>query len=490
MSGVLLALRLALAAVFVVAGAAKLADRRGSREALVAFGLPRWSAAAAAVVLPVVELAVAAALLPKSTAWWGAAAALVLLLAFMLAIAISLARGRTLDCHCFGQLHSAPAGPSTLIRNGVLAGAAVLVLVQGQNSVGPSAFAWLGEVGAAGLAILIGTALATVALVVVVSLLLALLRQNGRLVLRLEALEAQLGDGIADGLPVGASAPAFELRALRGPPRTLAELLAPQRPVLLVFTEPHCGPCAALVPEIAGWQDDHADLLTIAVVGRRDRGANRELAKYGLRNVLFQRAREVSVAYGVHGTPSAVLIAVDGTIASLPAPGADAIRRLVSDALGSSQASRNGTSNGKTWPSLPWGAKPGDPAPDFLLPDLTGALFELSDLRGHNTVLLFWDPGCGFCRGMLDDLRTWERERPMSAPTLVVISAGDAGANRALGLHSLILLDQDGGLRRLYGIPGTPSAVRVDRENRVASEVAVGADAVLALVRRRPLVPA
>jgi methylamine dehydrogenase accessory protein MauD len=481
MTGLLLAVRLVLAAVFLVAGAAKLADRRGSREALVAFGLPERSSGPLAVLLPLVELAVAAALLPETTTWWGAAGALVLLVAFMLAIAVSLARGRTPDCHCFGQLHSAPAGPSTLIRNGVLAAAAMLVLIQGRHSVGPSAVAWVADVGAAGWAVLVGAALAIVTLMVVVSLLLALLRQNGRLVLRVEALEAKLAHDAADGLPVGASAPAFELRALGGPPLTLAELLAAQRPVLLVFTEPHCGPCAALIPEIAQWQDNHADHLTIAVVSRRDRGAKRELTKYGLRYVLLQKAREVSVAYGVAGTPSAVLIAADGTIASSPAAGADAIRRLVSDAVGLPPAFRNGTSNGNAWQSPPWGAKPGEPAPDFLLADLSGALFELSDLRGHNTVLLFWDPGCGFCRAMLEDLRAWERERPMSAPTLVVISAGDTDVNRALGLHSLILLDQDGQLRRPYGIPGTPSAVLVDAQNKIASEVAVGADAVLAL---------
>ena len=86
---------------------------------------------------------------------------------------------------------------------------------------------------------------------------------------------------------------------------------------------------------------------------------------------------------------------------------------------------------------------------------------------------------------MLEDLRAWERERSPSAPIPLVISAGGPDANRALGLTSLILLDEEGRLRRPYGIPGTPSAVLVDAQNRIASEVALGADAVLALAGSR-----
>jgi uncharacterized membrane protein YphA (DoxX/SURF4 family) len=78
----LLLSRLLLAGVFVVAGAAKLADREGSRQAVADFGVPTPLASAFAVLLPLAELAVAAALIPASTAWWGAAGALTLLLLF------------------------------------------------------------------------------------------------------------------------------------------------------------------------------------------------------------------------------------------------------------------------------------------------------------------------------------------------------------------------------------------------------------------------
>jgi peroxiredoxin len=38
----------------------------------------------------------------------------------------------------------------------------------------------------------------------------------------------------------------------------------------------------------------------------------------------------------------------------------------------------------------------GDPAPHFVLNDLDGRPISLSDLHGSESVLLFWNPACGF----------------------------------------------------------------------------------------------
>ncbi len=76
-----------LALVFLVAGVSKLADRAGSRQAIVDFGLPSPLATPLGILLPLAELTVAAALIPTPTAWWGAAAALALLLAAAAGIA-------------------------------------------------------------------------------------------------------------------------------------------------------------------------------------------------------------------------------------------------------------------------------------------------------------------------------------------------------------------------------------------------------------------
>ena len=131
MNTALLFARLLLAGIFAVAGVAKLADREGSRQAVVDFGVPTALAAPLGLLLPLAELAFAVTLLPASTAWWGALGALGLLSVFVVGISINLARGRTPECHCFGQLHSAPAGWKTLARNGALAVVAGFVLWEG-----------------------------------------------------------------------------------------------------------------------------------------------------------------------------------------------------------------------------------------------------------------------------------------------------------------------------------------------------------------------
>src|SRR5215207_4891398 len=226
MDVVLLLARLLLASVFVVAGVAKLADRAGSRRAVTDFGVPTALAPALGILLPLAELAVAVALILASSAWWGAVGALVLLLLFVVGIAANLARGRKPECRCFGQLHSEPAGWKTLVRNGVLAAVAGFVVWEGYRGAGPSAVAWLAGLSAAQV---VGLVFGLALLVVLAAqwlLLLNLLRQNGQLLVRVDALERERGAGGAApspngveaqppaGLPIGDTAPEFELPGL------------------------------------------------------------------------------------------------------------------------------------------------------------------------------------------------------------------------------------------------------------------------------------
>jgi len=97
--------------------------------------------------------------------------------------------------------------------------------------------------------------------------------------------------------------------------------------------------------------------------------------------------------------------------------------------------------------------------------------------------VLFWNPGCGFCRQMLDDLKAWEANPPAGAPKLLVVSTGTVDENRALGLRAPMVLDQSATIMSAFGATGTPMAVLVDAQGRIASEVAAGAQAVLALAR-------
>jgi peroxiredoxin len=499
--------RLLLALVFIVAGLAKLADRPESRQAIIDFGLPRTLATPLGILLPLCELMVAAALIPTSTAWWGAIGALALLLLFVAGIGINLARGHKPDCHCFGQLHSSPAGWKTLGRNGALAAVAGFVVWEGRDDVGPSAVSWLGNLPTMQLVGLIAGLVVLALFAAQGWFLIHLLRQNGRLLVRLEALEERLGVGIAvpsqngaqqaPGLPIGSQAPAFNLSGLYGERLTLESLRAPGKPVMLLFTDPNCGPCTAMLPEIGRWQEEHKENLTISLISRGGPEENRAKAtEHGLQYVLLQEDWEVSEAYQAYGTPSAVLVQPDGTIGSPVSGGAEAIRSLLSYAVGEraqlpvlpAPQGEPCPNCGKVHPTaghaqqvMPTGPKVGEPAPEIKLEDLESNTVELKDFKGEVTLVLFWNPGCGFCQQMLPDLKEWEANPPEGSPKLLVVSAGTEEANKEMGLRSPVVLDQPFEAGRAFGAAGTPSAVLVDEEGKIASEVAVGAPAVLEL---------
>jgi thiol-disulfide isomerase/thioredoxin len=108
---------------------------------------------------------------------------------------------------------------------------------------------------------------------------------------------------------------------------------------------------------------------------------------------------------------------------------------------------------------------------------------KLTDFAGQPTAVLFWNPGCGFCARMVDDLKAWESNPPKDAPKLLVVSTGEAEANRKQGLTSPIVLDTGFTVGRTFGASGTPSAVLVDAEGKIASGLAVGGPTVISLLR-------
>jgi hypothetical protein len=66
------------------------------------------------------------------------------------------------------------------------------------------------------------------------------------------------------------------------------------------------------------------------VVSKGGQEANHSKSiEYGLRDVLVQQGSDVADVYGVRGTPSAVLLREDGTLAGAPAEGAEEISALV-----------------------------------------------------------------------------------------------------------------------------------------------------------------
>jgi thiol-disulfide isomerase/thioredoxin len=495
--------RLVLLFTFAAAGGTKLKDSSGTARTLTAFGVKeRWSARLV-TPLSLAELLIAGALLWTPAVWFAAWGAAMLLIVFLAGILYNLSRGRRPPCNCFGELSAKPIGALTVTRNLLLVACAIALLGDGAGSreasflqftrafARPGALAW---------------AIAFVALMLAAQLYLTMqvLQQQGRILQRLGAIdgladssptEAVAGPVIVPGLAVGSAAPAFALQNLLGEEVTLRSLLGGGRPLLMLFMSPGCGPCVALVPEAAQWVSDPRSEVEIVVISEGTIEEN--LAKGGsldARMILLQLEQEISHAYHAWGTPAAVVVNPHGRIASGVAQGAEAIRTLLADAnrkmvrapQSGDPASRNGHRPIAEIPAL----RVGDPVSPMQFAGLDGAAIELETEPGRSLVLLFWNPGCGFCQRMLDDLRGWESNPPQDAPSLLVISTGSREENLAMGLRSPVALDGDSIAARAFGTGGTPTAVLIDAAGRVASEVVAGAEAVFALVGGRQVIRA
>lgn len=318
-------LRLALSVIFGVAGITKLLDRPGTREAVINFGAPKPLAPALALALPIAELVVALGLLFNRSAWSSALAGLLMLGLFVVAISVNLAQGRTHDCHCFGQLHSRPLGWPTLLRNVLFALLAIVVLWQFRADAYPPIHISILRALAALNGVEAG--LLIVGVIAGISGLILWQRQ------RQSAMEVAPGTPL--GLPPETPAPHFEIESYDGGKRSLNQLLGSGKPLLLLFTNPKCGPCVTLFQEIKDWQELHGEQLTIALISRGSVKDNFvSVAKNGLGEVLLQEKGEVAQLYGAGATPTAVVVNTEGKIASYLAEGAGEIRKLLASVLG------------------------------------------------------------------------------------------------------------------------------------------------------------
>ena len=511
MAIVLLCARLLLSAVFCVAGITKLADLAGTRRAMIGFGIPERFSAAMALGLPFAEILIALTLIPLNSAWMAAIVASGLLLIFVAVIAVNLARGRTPDCHCFGQLHSEPVGSSTLIRNVALIIVAGFIVAEGKANAGANALGWLSDLKIGELVSLTLSVIAVVLLGVSSVYLRRILNQHSAVLARIDAMKKVIDEDYAEppveraeaappgeGLLIGALAPQFKLASTKGGHVSLDDLLGYGRQVLLLFVSPNCFPCESLFPLVKEWERDYGTQLTIALLSKGDVGQNQLIAeKSGATHLLVQGESKISDAYRVKWTPGAVLINAHARIAGDVSYGLEAITELVSDAGATTNARAIGSNGGSRKSKvIKIGERSsynlGDFAPEFTVTDTEGRIIKSSDFLGQkDTALLFWDPGCPFCQQMSDDLLSWEQKPPKNAPHLVIVASGDPERVEAESKRftSRYVRDLKSEVSLSFGTGSTPSAVIIGRDGRIASTIAVGLPNALALLgaRKEPL---
>lgn len=272
--------------------------------------------------------------------------------------------------------------------------------------------------------------------------------------------------------------PNVVLHTLEGAAVRIADLARAGKPVVAIVTDPRCGPCYELLPDIGGWERLYGDRLTFALISGGTMAQNRAMtAEYGIQTVLLQEDTSFVEAFGLVQAPAALLFGSDGSLSGAPAYGAMGVRGLVAGALGLALPERLGEPAG---PSQPVAA--GAPAPHFRRPDLDGNVIEPAALRGRDTVLLFWSPGCSHCQELLPEMLAWETDP--AAPRLIVVSSGPVTLNRESGLRSPIVLDDDRTIRDRYGVTGTPVGILIDRNGIVRTKPFRGASGVRELMQR------
>jgi peroxiredoxin len=136
------------------------------------------------------------------------------------------------------------------------------------------------------------------------------------------------------GLPAGTVAPSFSLTALDRTPISLDDYRG-QR-VLIVFSDPHCGPCNEVAPRLAELHPAaRASGIELVMVSRGETDENaRKCAEHGIDfPVVIQPGWRVSKQYGIFETPVAFLVDEEGVIVRDVAKGAAEIMAVLEEEL-------------------------------------------------------------------------------------------------------------------------------------------------------------
>jgi len=354
--------------------------------------------------------------------------------------------------------------------------------------------------------ILLGIVVLLVALVLLA--LSAVLKQQGRMLLRLEHLEERLGTSAEPDAPspadvhegqagVGDVLEPFEIPDLAGQLISSADFRGER--LLLVNWDPKCTFCDLVAHDLASLEDPlRRHGVHLLLVSRGDLDRNRQLAaEYGLEcPILLQDDSHMVTVLRGAPTPVAYLLDGERRVIQPLAVGAEQVPDLAREALGAdpTQPRLRGQRPLSESRIERNGLRPGSPAPPFELPDLHGGTVSLGAYYGRPLLLVFSDPGCGPCDNLASDLVRLHTALPDDPLPIVIVSRGELTENRQKvaqhGLPFPVLLQDRWSLSRKYGIFSTPVAFLLDSEGIIARPVAKGVDEILQLARSAVPVPA
>jgi hypothetical protein len=121
----------------------------------------------------------------------------------------------------------------------------------------------------------------------------------------------------------------------------------------------------------------------------------------------------------------------------------------------------------------------GEPAPLLEIPDFSGNIVDLANMKGREIVMVFSRPGCKPCRDLVPDLQAYANHSDPDLPELIVVTRGAADENPLYAdLNATVLLSPGDAAALGFGAPGSPSVVRIDANGNIASDVVLGTRSV------------
>jgi peroxiredoxin len=330
-------------------------------------------------------------------------------------------------------------------------------------------------------------------------LIYLLIRQYGQILLRLEALEKIVAQGMPaqaqqpqPSLPIGSEAPPFELLDLSGVKQSLAQYRG--RKVLLIFFNPGCGFCVQMAADLAKLPIDSKSRPMPLVVSTGPADANRKLVEeHNIRcPVLLQGKMEVAERYLASGTPMGYLIDEAGKIASVAAIGAESLLDLAQPRPCNGKALRGKANKGLAHSRINRsGLIKGTKAPAFRLPRLEGGELALEDYRGKRVLLIFSDPECGPCDQLGELLPALQKQH--NHLQFLLISRRDIEANQKkasqFGFNFPVVLQKEWEISKQYAMFGTPIGYLIDEQGVTLAEVASGVEGILSLIGSNVMQP-
>jgi peroxiredoxin len=331
------------------------------------------------------------------------------------------------------------------------------------------------------------------------SIFYQLLRQQGRILLRLDDLEQSATRGLGTiaesaelqpiGLSVGAPFPAFRYPDVAGRIFGLQDFAGKR--ALLVHWSAECGFCAAIGKELVVLEDAFTKAKAqLILLSRNDGSASRKQAeqlKLKSPILLAKDGSEALELFDDFGTPAAYLLDEQGRVAHPLVVGSGGVLNLARHVVeGTARKRLPGERTLAESRIERRGLKAGIPAPGFRLPDLNGHVISPEEYRGRKLLLVFTDPHCQPCDEIAPELARLHRQHQANGLALMMVGRGDTEENRKKaeqnGFDFPVVLQKKWELSKQYGIFATPVAFLINEEGVIERDVAAGADAILELI--------